>query len=299
MPDIVEVHGQVAEVADLPAAAFEGRIFRVTGASPGLYRDNGTSWDLAASGGTGMANPMSDYADIIIGGAGGSPDRLPLLTAPGYALGVVPQAGLEPYRLDYMTPAYHGALSDPAFYTFSNFNGSGSGQSIAGPGVRALTRTGDSTNWIRGFSRGYAGVNFTTTAGIVPMLDTEVDQVAVGLVLQGGGGYIAAMMEYEVALGWNLQLMGHTSSIGDPTVPGSLKVPFHPVIFFRAFSNDNTLFRFDFSFDNRLWNTLGTIDGTAYIGSPTAPSTAGVGWRQPAAVATRIGAACIHWTEAS
>jgi hypothetical protein len=125
MPDIAEVHGQVAEVADLPAAEFEGRIFRVTGTDPGLYRDNGASWDQVSSmgGGGGLTNPMTAADSIIVGDSGGPGDPAELVKGGNNTIfGVAPDGTLG-YRS--VSKGFTRRLEDPGSSGWTSVNGSG------------------------------------------------------------------------------------------------------------------------------------------------------------------------------
>src|SRR5580765_1110332 len=103
MPDIVEVHGAVGEVGDLPAAQFEGRLFWVQGTDAGLYRDNGIdAWDqvsAAGGGGGGLTNPMTAAGSIIVGGPDDPGEPIELVKGAVNSLFGVDEAGNVTYRV--------------------------------------------------------------------------------------------------------------------------------------------------------------------------------------------------------
>lgn len=293
MPDIVEVHGHVAEVADLPAAAFEGRLFWVDGTDPGLYRDNGTSWDyVAPSGGGGMSNPMTDYADIVIGGSGGTPDRLSVAGVAGMTLGAVHQTGGDPFRLDYIVPGITPPLDAPGFFTYSNINGSGS-QAIVNQDYRGISRNADGTNWVRGFSRALPGNNKTVTVCVLPNLNKTPGEGA-GLFINAGPYYGIGVF-WDATAGWQIQTVyNDTSAIGDHTVVTTRDVDWQPFWWFRHFTTDTAEFLFQFSRDGRVWYTLETVVITGQVATPT---TSAVLYRQLAATTDRLGVGVVSWSE--
>ena len=293
MPDIVEVHGAVAEVGNLPVNEFEGRLFWVQGTDPGLYRDNGIdTWDRVSIQ-SGLSNPMTDPRDIIIGGTGGAAERLGSTDIAGMALGIKGVTGANP-SLGYIMPTYTAALSDPQEWVFSNVNASGA-TTINEQGARGVHRGGEGTNWVRGFGRGLPGINKTVEVGLVPHVN-RWDGAGFGLFIDAGPYVGIGMFWDETNSKWVMRTVTKdTSSIGDPTVVTEYDAEWAPLVFFRHFTDDNVNFQFYYSYDARIWQTMGVIDTTGIItGTPAASYMLN---RQPAAVTDRIGLVCVHYRE--